>query len=226
MSKKRIYGLPMAGSSNDPRRPLEIPIDAHPDAVKGDSPLLEPARAAQKAVYDVWTKVRAAQTNVADKQKLADVAKRAVERSLAVADQKLERLHQSRQTVAAQIDGVVRPKAPDSVASEIRTYMQGRKEAFTTLAQSIQKGDRRTVAAVLTAPAYLSGLTDNQYGTLLEMAQKVFCPEETQTVADLDRAIARVERSTEQLTTVMAPLVRQWRGNDDKALEELQNHAK
>lgn len=222
MSKKPTYGLPMKGSV----KLVEIPIDAHPDVVRGDSPLLEPARAAQRSVYEVWTKVREAQQTVTDKKRLAEVAQRAVERSLNLVDQKLDRLRQSRAQLDARVDAAVRPKTHDAVAVEIRGYMQRAPEAFGKVAEMIRKGDRRTTAAVLTAPAYLSGLTDEQHDTLLNMARSVFCPEDVTTLGHLDRAISRAERSAQQLSSTIAPLVRQWRGNDDKALEELESHEK
>jgi hypothetical protein len=222
MSQKRIYGQPMAGS----RPTIEIPIDAHPDVIKGDSPMLEPARRAQTAIWDVWNKVKVAQGEVTDKKRLAEVAQKAVERSLSVTDTNGKHLHQSRKTLVSRIDATVRPKAPDAVGVEIRSHMKAGKKAFFEVAEQINKGDKRTVAAVLTAPAYLSGLDDKQYNTLLDMAQKMFCPDETTTLGQIDKAITRLDRSVEQMTETFAPLIREWLGNDDKALEDLQNHGK
>jgi len=226
MVSKPTPGLPMRGNDKDPRRPFEIPIDAHPGIIKGNSPLLEPARRAQTAIWDVWNKVKSAQHEVDDKKRLAQVAQKAVEHSLRVADTSYKHLHQSRQALAEQIDAAVRPKAPDAMGVEIRSHMKAGKKAFAEMAERIQKGDRRTVAAVLTAPAYLSGLDDKQYDTLLGMAEKTFCPDEVATLGQIDKATSRLERSVDQMGETLAPRIRQWQGNDDKALEDLQNHGK
>ena len=93
MSKKPSYGLPMVGSSRDPRRPLgDLPVDAHPGAVKGNSPLLNPARKASETLWQTWAKLREAEPNVSDKRRLAQVAQKAAERALSVADNALSAL--------------------------------------------------------------------------------------------------------------------------------------
>lgn len=74
---------------------------------------------------------------------------------------------------------------------------------------------------MLTAPAYLTGIDQKQHRTLYDLACEQFAGEDVQARADLDRAIARVERSAHQLTEILAPRIREWRGNDDRILQEL-----
>lgn len=138
MSKRPIPNLPVAGAANDPRRPLEVPVDAHPDAVKGDSPLLHPARRAQGAIWETYHKIQSAAAEVEDKRRLAAAAQHATTRALSVADNALATLQQSRETVEQKIRNTVCPPSRDEIAPEIRAHFKGTKSPFTELANLIK----------------------------------------------------------------------------------------
>lgn len=224
--KQRIHGLPMVNSTKAQTVGIQIPLDAHPDVIRGKSSLLEPARQASRVMWDVWNKVKVATGEVTDKKRLAGVAQKAVERAFQVTETNVKYLKKSRGVLIEQVAATVTPKAPDALGVEIRAHFKSGNKAFFEVGAAIQKGDKRTVAAVLTAPAYLSGLDDKQYNTLLDMAKKQLCPEDSGTIMDIDNAVARLERSAEQMSTTFAPLIREWLGNDEKALEDLQKHGK
>ena len=209
------------------QQPLQdLPLDAHPGAVKGESPLLNPARKASETLWATWNKLRDAERNVSDKHKLAPLAQKAVERALSSTDKALSALQKNRDTVDAKINQTVLLKTPDALGFEIRAHFKSAKSPFTEVATLVRKGDHRSVAAILNAPAYLSGLTNEQHSTLLELAQKQFCPEETRTLADIDRAAGRLQLTAAHITETLAPRIKEWTGTDDKALEDLQNHEK
>jgi len=224
MSKKPIYGMPTAGSSSDPRRPLgDLPIDAHPGAVKGDSPMLEPARRASQTLWDTWGKIRNAHETVSDRQRLAAAAQKAVERALSATDKALSALQKNRDVLEAKISSVVCPRSPDALAPEIRAHFRGTSSPFAEASKLLASGDRRSVAAILSAPAYLSGLDDEQHRVLRDLARQRFCPEEAQAVKDIDQAAGRVMMTAGHISETLAPRIREWRGSDAKALEGLAN---
>lgn len=224
--KPRMPGLPMVGNTKAKSAEIVIPIDAHPDVIRGKSSLLEPARKASKVIWDVWHSVKTATGEVEDKKRLAVVAQKAVERAFTVVHTNKGYLKKSRQTLVDKVDATIMPKAPDALGVEIRQHMCQGKQAFMEVSEAIQKGDKRIVAAVLTAPAMLSGLDDQQYNTLKGLAKDIMCPEEAGTITDIDNAVARLERSAAQISVTMAPLIREWLGNDDAAIKELTEHAK
>lgn len=84
--------------------------------------------------------------------------------------------------IAAAIDDPAR-KTPVglSVATEIRAHVKalpdGKRATFAYAA--VEAGDKQTVAALLHAPAYLSGLTDKQMAALRQRAAHAFAPTET-----------------------------------------------
>lgn len=110
----------------------------------------------------------------------------ASKRVLSVVQKNYEELGKIEQTldqqVAAAIDDPAR-KTPVglSVATEIRAHVKalpdGKRATFAYAA--VEAGDKQTVAALLHAPPYLSGLTDKQMAALRQRAAHAFAPVET-----------------------------------------------
>ncbi len=205
----------------------KLPPDVHPQVVRNPSPLLEPARKALMTVWDTWAKLTETEQAVADKKRFAPVAQQAVERALSAADKALSALAESRTAVGKKIGSAVCPQAPDPLAAEIRAHFKGQPkgaELFGTLGRHIAKEDRRTLAAVFNAPAYLSGLTDEQHAALIDIARKHWCPDDVKALEDIDDATGRVRRAVDFVTNSLAPFVKEWtRDADAKALEGLKN---
>ena len=90
-----------------------------------------------------------------------------------------------------------------ALAGEIRTHLKGlaKGERVTFVKRAIDEGDRRTVAAVLHAPPYLSGLTDRQLGTLRDFAANAFAPTEHAQARATRAAIDRVTSGGSRLVT-------------------------
>jgi hypothetical protein len=103
-------------------------------------------------------------------RKRAEVGKKAVAKlddftKLQIAEHHVEnRIAAMRQKIQAQIaQGEPKTSAEAALAGEIRAYIG--KQQNPAMAAVQQKNDPRVIAAILNAPAFLSGLTDEQLGT-------------------------------------------------------------
>jgi hypothetical protein len=77
---------------------------------------------------------------------------------------------------------------PDSAPEGKTTRMGFLEKAF-----SIR--DTVTISAVLHAPPYLSGLTDEMHARLKEQAEKTFAPADAEVVKDMERLLAHMRRA-------------------------------
>lgn len=81
--------------------------------------------------------------------------------------------------IATALDDPARKPPPGiAVATEIRGYVKGLPDAKRTAFAhaAVEAGDKATVAAILHAPAYLSGFTDKHLATLRQRAAAAFAP--------------------------------------------------
>ena len=137
-----------------------------------------PTRLAAGAVDQLVSATEAASTRV-----LASVQKGFDD--LANIERQLE------EAVATAIDDPGR-KTPVglSVATEIRAHVKGlsdtKRSSFAYAA--VEAGDKQTVAALLHAPAYLSGLTDKQMTALRQRAAYAFAPTESAQLEAVSKA--------------------------------------
>ncbi len=130
----------------------------------------------------------------------AEAAGRAFERVNKASDVRCKQLQRHRETlatrVAAAVDNPSRRSAEGlSVASEIRAHLKSMAESKRPmfLARATDAGDRTTVAAVLHAPPYLSGLTERQQTELRQRAARTFAPVDTEQLAATEATIERVD---------------------------------
>ena len=67
-----------------------------------------------------------------------------------------------------------------AVAQEVRDHFRGlpKGRRFTEASAAIEAGDRRTLAAIFSAPSYLSGFSDADIGTLRDAAGNALAPVE------------------------------------------------
>lgn len=198
---------------------LRIPalaIDNHPDMVVNEAIALNPARYALKQVWEQWDKLREAEAVTTDKKRLARAAQSVVSHAQKVADDALKNLDSFRKDLEAKVSNGVAPKTMDYAAGEIRAYWKSQRHPFTGLSNLVKAGDRRTLAAILTAPAYLSGLKDDQHQTLLGLARETWFPEETKTLADIDRAGGRVMIVANTVKSTLTPLIKEWSGEKEE----------
>jgi hypothetical protein len=101
---------------------------------------------------------------------------------------------------------------PEAVAQagEIRAFMKAQKtKAILAVMAAIEAGDRQTVAAVLSAPAYLSGLDTRQAVAVRQLAERQFAPVESEqraAVADLaERLVGAASSFAGHFKEMVAP---------------------
>jgi hypothetical protein len=91
------------------------------------------------------------------------------------------------------------------LAQEIRTHVKSlsEKNRFQFVAQKIEQGNLKAVAAVIQAPAFLSGLEDNAGATLKTLAEMKFAPIERSQLEATRKALRHVENASKALAERM-----------------------
>ena len=75
------------------------------------------------------------------------------------------------------------------------------------------------------APAYLSGLDDEQRALVRRSAVAAHCPEQQADLNEAVRARAKVQSAVERVTQTLAPKIQIWTNPEPTALRELQRIA-
>lgn len=200
---------------------IDIPPDHHPDTLRGDSPATQTGREALTHLYDAYGKINDAARVVRDKGRLASRAQPFAESAIRRADATLGRLRTMRDRLGNAIEAAITPVQVPNERSDIRAYWRAQKTPLGGLSKVIASGDMATISAVLSGPAYLSGLTDEQQELLRQQAARVVAPDQTSQLSDTEAAIQRVERALSHFTDTIAVNIRAWRDEDHKHLEKL-----
>lgn len=142
-------------------------------------------------------------TRVVDAEEFIAAAEQAYNRVAPAIDRRLKELDGYRATleqrVAAALDHPAR-KTPEglALAAEVRAHIKSVKrpdERTRFVAQAIEAGDIPTVAAVLHAQPFLSGLEPATYASLREHAAAKFATQDHAQLAATDAAIRHVSAS-------------------------------
>lgn len=133
---------------------------------------------------------------------LAEAATAAFERGAPVVDRRKKEIEDVRTKLAARVHAAiftVQDNRPERIAqaAEIRGHFKAEKSPFKLIADAIKAGDRQTAAAVLSAPAFLSGLTAKQHAELQSLAEKTFAPEDSAQVAACDAVLDHLMRASQ-----------------------------
>lgn len=199
---------------------LDIPPDHHPDTLRGKSPGAVLGRATLTTIYEAYAKINDVAAKVQDKGRMASAAQPFCERAVSQAGRCMETLTAQIKELDATIAEKINVPVEPHLAGQIRGHFAGRKSAMSEINEAIERGDTATAAAVLKAPAYLSGLTEKNQGLLRARAGQRFAPSE---VADREETVAartRVEKAGSHFMEVMAGRLREWSDVDHKILEE------
>jgi len=200
---------------------IDIPPDHHPDLIRGESPGAALGRETLTRLYDAYGKINDVAKQVTDKGRLAAAAQPFAERAVHTAGANINRLRQQVEHLDAEIGRALAPPVEPQLASQIRAHWaQQGSEKITGLGRAIKEGDITTTAAVLCAPAYLSGLTADNQAMLRMMAAQRFAPEQVQARAEAADALERADRATRHFMTKMAASIREWSDKDQRVIEE------
>ena len=205
----------------DPKPLSRPPVDFHPQVLGDDAP--PDAREALQSMYESWERLHVSQHDIEDHKRLADVAKRTVERVLAGAERSIGRLKTQREAIHQRINEVVRPLAHrDPVGVEIRQHFKTTRQPFGEVDAAIRAGDLQSVRAVLGAPHYLSGLDLQQQAVILDRARQVFTPDDYSKLRALDAASDKVEAFAQRFTGELAKFIRERQDADTAKLQGLE----
>lgn len=206
---------------NDAERDLQAAAEP---AVRRQHPV---AGSAHTDVTDNVRMVRGKPTRIVDAEEFIDAADRAFQRIAPAVDRRVTELKGYRATlegrVAAAIDNPSRKSAEGlSLASEVRAHLKAMKrpdQRTQFVAAALAQGDKATVAAVIHAPAFLSGMTDETHAAIRKAATEKFAPVDSAQLAATDAALVKVmaagsavtRRFADVLAMRQSPLIRAGR---------------
>lgn len=163
------------------------PLTIRGEHIEKDPRLLEAARAplaAAKGLREQINKLIGTTTNRAELARAASAQMTRVTRHF---DKAVPALETRRDALEKEIAAVITPGQHDPVGVEIRAHFKAQKEPFAAAMKLVEGGDARTTAALLSAPAFLSGLNEEQQATVRAQARVKFAPELHGLATDLDR---------------------------------------
>lgn len=139
-------------------------------------------------------------------EQIAVAADRATQRALSTVERRGKELLTMQATltnaVSVAIDHPER-KAPVGIAegAEIRAHIKSLPaiERMAFLSRAIDAGDKRTAAAVLHSPSYLSGLDQSTHELVRNLASHAFAPAETKILAGVTKAIDHLGKGAASL---------------------------
>lgn len=202
---------------------LDIPPDHHPGVIVGSGPGASIGREALKNLYEAYGKINDTAARVGDKNSLASAAQPFAERAIRNASNSIARMRKQVEHLDEQITSTLRK--PSAQAAEVRAFWlaassQSARSSFGELRKVIESGDLITASAIFEAPAYLSGLDEEQHSLLRKLAELRFSPELVNQRNETDEALVRVERATNRFMKSTADRLREWRDDDADIIEE------
>ena len=215
---------PAARALRDARK-VDAPVDHNPGTITGETPA---AHAARNAMSELWTVWQSIQTAAADSAvglpDLARLGQRALERGLAACDRATDTITRQCEAMEREITEAVQPPVEPALASDIRRYWRdrlgGKADRLGELHTAV-KADTRTSSAVLGAPAYLSGLGEEQAGVVHISAVQAHAPGTAADLEEARRALERVQSASTRATDILAPKIRLWANPEPTSLGKL-----
>ena len=189
---------------------LDVPPSSHPAVIKGDTPGAKLGRSALTSLYDAYGKINDTAARVSDKSKLAVAAQPFAERAIHAAEQVTIKLTAQIAHHDASIAKALAVPVEPNLAGQIRSHFAANGKALQQVHKLIAEGDAVTMAAVLNAPSYLSGLDDKQQGVLRLEAAKRFAPDAVQAREESAAALGRVETAGAVFVSSVGDKLREW----------------
>ena len=202
-------------------RNIEVPIDYDPRVIAGEGASALTARGAMNAMHGAWVKIRdAAADESVELPRLAKAATGAMERALTAADGALARIEAQVKALEREIGSAVQPPVEPALAAEVRAYWRERGW-MNGLPQAVV-ADARTSSAVLSAPAYLSGLDDKQRVVIRAAAVAAHASDKQSALEEATAARDKLQRASSRMIELVVPRIRDWQHADNASLTELE----
>lgn len=199
---------------------LDIPPDHHPAVLKGKSPGANLGRAALTSIYEAYGKINDTAARVSDKGRLASAAQPFAEHAVQSAGRAMTTLRSQIAHLDGEIATALKPPVEPNLAGQVRAHWAQSGKALQGVKAAIDDGDMTTMSAVLSAPAYLSGLTDENQAVLRLVAAAAVAPDMVARRGEAADALERVERATDHFMQTIAGRLNEWRDDDAKIIQE------
>ena len=199
---------------------LDIPPSSHPGTIVGATPGATLGRSALEGIYVAYGKINDLAGQVRSKELLAVSAQPFAERAIRSAGSTLNKLAAQRDHMDGEIAKDITAEKNSPQAAEVRAHWRGQKSPILKLSEIFQTDEILTISAVLSAPAYLSGLSEKHQGELRKLAATILVPEKVNARKETDAAIQHVERATDNFAKTMAANLNEWRDRDAELIEE------
>lgn len=208
-----------------PDRKIEVPIDYDPRVIVGEGPSAQSARGAMNAMHGAWMKIRdAAADQSVELPRLAKAATGAMERALTAADGALSRIDTQVKALEREIANATQPPVEPNLAAEVRAYW--RERGWTNGLPQAVAADPRTSSAVLSAPAYLSGLDEKQRVVIRTAAVQAHAAERQAALEEATAARDKLQRASSRMIELVAPRIRDWERPDNANLTDLEAYGR
>ena len=183
-----------------------LTLDFMPGSVRGDGPAARNAIATLSELSVTWATISEAAKD-SDMAKLAPAARRAYDGLAAKLRTTQATIDTQIAHYASQIEERVAPRVDAALAAEIRTHLRDKDIMTVTKAA---ESDPRVSSALLSAPAFLTGLKPDQLALVRKSATKAHAPEQA---ALMDEAIAagqRIAAAADHIVTGLGSKVVAW----------------
>lgn len=200
---------------------IDIPPDAHPGVIRGDTQGSQLARAVLTDLYSTTAKINDTAKQVEDRARLAAAAAPIAEKVTRRAGEALATLAARQEAIQGQIEKAITPRGCPTTAAQIRSHFAGQGAAASQEAmKAVRSGCQATAAAILSAPAYLSGLNENSYSLLRKAASEQFAPELVNELIETRAAHTKVDRAANSFVDQIGPRLRSWADTTDQAIKK------
>ncbi len=206
---------------------LDITPSEHPSIIQGSGPGATAAKAAMGKMYESHGALIDLGKSVKDKTQIPGAATGPMEKAVSTAGEAQELLTSQIVTLAGEIATEIKGN-PTPAAAEIRAYWNGKgSKRILELGQIFTEGkDRDTMAAILSGPAYLSGLTPDNMLMLRDQAAQSLCPEKRELLAETRTALGILDKAVETFTSKTTALLNRWASKDAKIIREVLDRKK
>jgi hypothetical protein len=182
------------GRLNDAERDLQAVADP---ALRRQHPV---AKSARTEVTDNVRMVNGTPRRIVDAEDFIAAAERALARTSPAIDRRLAELTGYRDALAKRVEAALDTparKSPEglALASEVRAHIKALKQPVQRtkfVADAVAAGDLATVAAIIHAPPFLSGLDANTHASIRASAANRFAPVDSAQLDATEVAIDRV----------------------------------
>lgn len=202
---RQPYPDPVASARLRERTVPSAPLDFH---IRGEGVAATTARDALTALLGTWGTVGdLARNPETDLKTLASKGQAALDRNLKVAD----RAAATVRSVIAATDKTIKEKTEPVMSEQIATEMRALVRSDPNRAFDLARSDARFAGAILKAPAALSGLTQQQFDQVRDLAEQTHAAEDTAARREARAALGVLEAAGSRAVATLGTRLADWR---------------